>query len=661
MLTSAPALRPDDLPSRAELAPRARRRPGPAGRRADAALGSGTRPGVGRGTRVVVGLLLLLAFAGCPRNTRRTLVPDLPNSGDPTAKDRFVSARALFLRDGTGGDEFAEIVRDFPDDPIVPFAQLYAGMANVKARAYSDAEEPLREVVDGDADERLRLRAALYLGLALSYQGQYADAAPLLRRGERAVDGDDERGELLAALSESTARGAEPLEALPLYDQWFRVATPIERVYILERLAQLTGPASEEAVRAAWGWLEDEQGPSRATLILRIAAQREAAGKADDARALREQSAALRARVGLPAEAVPAARLPPAGLVGAILPLGGKQSRVGEAAALGLSLATGAADGRGEVIVEVRDGDDAAATGAAFDDLASAGAIAVIGPIESASVDAAAARASSAGVSLLSLSSRPEERPSGRFVFHMMHSAEARARALARRAFALGVRKFAMLSSEGGYGRAVSAAFAAELGRLGATLVTAQTYPVETKSFAAVAKKLTGSWQAIFVPEQADRLELIAPALAAAGMVPRPYGEKKAPGGRPIVLLSTAEGLREDFAVDVGRNTVGALLAPGFFADGADPLAAAFIERFTQVHGHPPGAVDAYAFDAAQLVAASGAQSRAQLADALPGLRLSGVTGELMFDGEHRRADDGVLYTVSPAPDGGGYRVHVLR
>jgi ABC-type branched-subunit amino acid transport system substrate-binding protein/predicted negative regulator of RcsB-dependent stress response len=604
---------------------------------------------------------LLLGLTGCPRGTRKTLVPELPSSGDPEAKDRFVSARASFLRDGGNGEELAAIAHDFPDDPIAPFAQLYAGQAFVKARDYAAAEAPLREVAQGDADERLRLRAQLFLGLALNYRGDHAAALPLLRKGEKATDGDAERGEFLAAMAEAQAAGELPLVALPAYDQWYRMATPIERSYIATRVDQLVAAAGDVAVREAWDAVEDDKGPSKASLILRVAARREGEGKLEEARELREQAVGLRARLGLPSVVVATAASASApGLVGAILPLGGKQNRVGEAAALGLSLAAGAGDGKGSVIVEVRSAQNADEASSAFEELSRANAVAVIGPVEGAAVDAVAARAGAAGLSLLSLASRPEERASGRFVFHVMHSAEARARALARRAHARGVRKFAVLAPDSGYGRAVSDAFTAELARLGATVVTTQTYPADTRSFASVAKKLSGSWQAVFVPEQSDKLELIAPALAAAGLVPRPYGEKKAPGGRPILLMSTAEGLKDGFANDAGRNSLGAMLAPGFYPDAADPVAHLFVERFTLAHGHAPGAIDAYAFDAAQLVAATGAGSRGQVADGLPGMRLAGVTGELAFDANHRRSDDGVIYTVMPADDGSGFQIRVL-
>lgn len=604
--------------------------------------------------------LVALLLTGCPRGTRRTLVPELPSSGDPSAKNRFVDARALFLRDGTGAAELEAIATEFPDDPIAPFAQLYAGMAHVKAREYAAAESVLREVLESEADERIVARATLYLGLTLSYRGERKQALPLLRRSEAAIDGDPERGEYLAALAESTA-AQETLAALPIYDQWFRVATPIERAYLLERVEALVALSQDPAVLEAWDAVEDDQGPARAILGPRVAALREATGKPEDARKVREQTGKLRAKLGLSAVASAASPVAGApGTVGAILPLVGKQSRVGESAALGLALAAGAGDGRGSAIVEVRNADSAEQSVAAFDELVGLGAVAVVGPIGGAAVDATAARADQAQVALLSLASRPEERASGRYVFHLMHSAEARARALARRGFAAGLRKFAVLSPESGYGRAVSAAFVAEVSRLGGSLVSTHTYPADTKSFASVVKKVEGSWQAVFVPDQADMLELIAPALAAAGLVPRPAGEKKAQGGRPIVLLSTAEGLGDDFAVDAGRNAVGALLAPGFYADPLDPVAQRFVERFVHVHGRPPGAIDAYAYDAAQLVASSGGRSAAAVVERLPGLQLAGVTGAVAFDANHRRADDGVIYTVAPTDDGAGFAVRVL-
>ena len=70
--------------------------------------------------RLLVILALCVAVAGCPRHTRRTLVPTVPTDGDPQARAKFLEARGKFLRDGGDGDELAEIAAAYPEDPIAP-------------------------------------------------------------------------------------------------------------------------------------------------------------------------------------------------------------------------------------------------------------------------------------------------------------------------------------------------------------------------------------------------------------------------------------------------------------------------------------------------------------------------------------------------------------
>src|SRR6185295_12175764 len=118
------------------------------------------------------------------------------------------------------------------------------------------------------------------------------------------------------------------------------------------------------------------------------------------------------------------------GLVGAALPLEGKQGRVGEAVLRGLALGAGAVGGPPAVTAMVADAATAPGATAAVDEAATAGAVAVIGPIDSEAVDAAAARAGEKRIPLLTLSPRADERKRGEWVFHVMHSAEARARVL---------------------------------------------------------------------------------------------------------------------------------------------------------------------------------------------------------------------------------------
>lgn len=585
-----------------------------------------------RRSTVAILLLFVLLLTGCPRQRRRTLVPSVPTSGDAVARDRFLEARERFLRDGSGQDEFAEIAREFPEDPIAPFANLYAGVAAVGNGDHAAAIQTLQVVVDTEgADPGLVIRAQLFLGIAWNATGDPARALPLLARGEKAIENDAERGLWIASTAAATAAVA-PGDAAPWLEKYWAVATDAEKGWILATL--------EEVVGALDTANDPGLGEARATLVR------------------------LREKLGVPAPALepgPVADDATPGQLGAVLPLDGKQSRVAEAAARGLAIAAGAHGGASAATIDIADATGADASAAAVSELADAGVIGIVGPIDGDSVDAAAARAEELGVPLVSLNPRADERPTGgRHVFHAMHSAEQRARILARRAKAVGVERFAILAPDSGYGKAVATAFAEQVAVQGGTVVVRVDYENDTKSFAKKVKELDGKWQAVFVPEQADRLELIAPALAAAGLVPRaPGGKVGKKQGRAIVLLSTAEGMGPDYVRDAGRHTIGALLAPGFYPDRGDASIAAFVDRYEAAHGKAPTAVDAYAHDAALAisVAAGREVSRSAVTRYLEAVEVEGATGTVRFGKDHRRSDDGVLFTV----DDDGVTVKALR
>jgi ABC-type branched-subunit amino acid transport system substrate-binding protein len=599
-------------------------------------------------SRLAVFALSLLI--GCHHATRQTLTPDVPQNGSATARARFQEARAKFLRDGKDSAEFNRIAEEFPNDPIVPWADLYAGIAAVKDRRWDDAQKPLQHVIDTKADPRLTLRARLFLGIAANYRGDVATALPLLRGADVAVETDDERTEYLAALAFASAGGDRPLQALAVFDQLWPRVSPTEHAAILARLETVVAGAAPEALRRAVDELADRKGPSLATAASRLALIADEAGNAGEAQRLRELAAPARAAVGLPktiSEAVAAASGGgDPSLIGAVVPLGGKQNPVAIDAVAGLGLAAGVSGGSGLAAIEVRTGVDAASAATAVEELAHANVIAIVGPIDGTSVDAAGGRAEGLGVPLLSLATRPEERTTGRFIFHMRHSAEARARALAERAIAGGITKFAVLSPESAYGKAVSAAFVAAVGKGGGKIVVTASYPNSTKSFSNIVGKLSGDWDAVFVPEVAEQLALFAPALAASGKVPKPLGTKKVAGGRPVLLLSTAEGLTAAYLSAAGRLSEGAWFAPGFYPDDEDATTKPFLDRFVTTYGRLPGATEAYAYDAAQLAAAGGAGGRGGLAAALGKSTLVGLTGTIRFDADHRRADPGIIYTI---------------
>ena len=607
-------------------------------------------------------LVLVALLAACP-GTRRPLTPDYPRNGDAQARTRFHEARAKFLRDGRATGEFKQIVEDFPEDPIVPWAQLYAGMSALKDRKLDDAEAALREVARANKSQGLTARAELFLGITKNYQGDTKAALELLRRSEKAVEGDAERTEYLAALAYATAAGEQPLASLAVFDQLWKRVTPTERALIAARVEEVVAGADPKLLARGLDQIDDRKGPAMAAVASRLAMLADEQGRAADAKRFRELAEPARAAVGLPhtiiavAPAAGGAGAP--GLVGAVLPYGGKANQVAESAGAGLGLAAGAAGGKGAAAIEVRAAEDADAAVLAVENLARANVVAVVlGVSEGSAVDAAAARAESLGLPLLTLHPQPDKRTTGRYVFHMWHPAVQRARILARRALARGVKEFAVLAPDSPYGRGVSAAFVAELEAGGGTIVKTVTYPTSTKSFKPFTDKLGDKWKGVFIPDNAGMLALAVPALAASGHMPAPVGTKKLRGSRPVLLASTIEGLDGRYMAEAGRYSEGALFAPGYFPDDQDPASKQFLDDFIAAYGRAPKQNEAYAYDAAQL-AASATGGRAALAAALASGTLTGLTGTIQFDAKHLRSDEGVVYTV--VEDGGVYAVRVSR
>jgi len=619
--------------------------------------------------RAILLLLIVLLGAGCPRGTRKTLTPDVPKNGDAQARSRFLEAKSRFLRDGTAGKEFKAIVEEYPEDPIVPWAGLYAGIAAVKARNFPEADAQLSKVIEANADPALTARARLFLGITKNYAGDPAEARKLLAGADKAVENDEERTEFLAAVAYSTAAGDKPLTALAAFDQLYERVTPTERALIVARCTELVTGLDRTALERLFDTIDDRKGPSIGAVGSRLVVLYDQAGDTARADKMRDNMVPVRAHLGLPRSisdqetgGAAASTGGESGVVGAVLPLGSKEeNRIAESAVAGLALAAGAPDGKGVTAIETRAAIDKTQSAEAVDALARAGVVAVIGPIKGSSVDEASARAESLGVPLISLATNADLRKGGKYVFHIRHSPDARARALAQRALAAGFKTFAVMAPESDYGKGTTKAFTEAVEKGGGKVVVTVTYPTTTKSFADKTGKLGNNWEAVFVADDAQKLGLIAPALNAAGNIPKPLPlpKKKLVNGRAVLLLSLAEGLDPSFVGTAARQTVGALLAPGFYPDSADPGAKSFVDRFQGLYGRMPGPTEAYAFDAAQLAAAASSGGRNGLASTLSTSTLNGVTGAIKFDADHRRADPGVIYTVTE--ETGGFAIRVFK
>jgi len=234
--------------------------------------------------------------------------------------------------------------------------------------------------------------------------------------------------------------------------------------------------------------------------------------------------------------------------------------------------------------------------------------IGILGAAERKSGGAALAEATQDGMPMLALDDQaPGALSTG---FQLIHSPEARVTELARRALKLGVRDFAILGPDSASGKRLREAFRREVTAGGGRITAEATYVAGVTSFSGPVAALKKSPpQAVFVPDSADRLELIAPALAFADLWPQPWAPPKGAGqgrarpaaepGKPrarnILLLSTANDLSPKLLQNAGRYVQGALLSPGFFADDEDDRARAFVEAYRAAYGQDPHATEAYA------------------------------------------------------------------
>jgi len=592
--------------------------------------------------------------------------PAVAGPADPGGDADFADAKARF--EG-GADPAAAratleaFVEHHPQHPARPAADLMlARLALLRGDAATAA--PLLEPLASTPPEAgVAPSARYYLGLAETRLGHFAHARelllPFLPPAGAAGPGDDALVELRGALALATAGAGDAPAAIELWDAFARGGREAEKAYARTKVTELAGGLSSDAALQAFR-SAPEKGLARALLGPAAAATLRGRGDTSGASEIEAESLSARRATGIE---MPADRGGSGGdpsRVGLELALSGKFQPVGEAALRAAMLATGA-PGAPNLHLVVRDaaGDvERAARG--IGDLAREqaviGIVAAVNPrlFQGEAGAAALAPAADEGVPTLTLEDTPPG--AGSASFQLVHPASGRAAALAQAALKLGARDFAVIGPDTAAGTALRRAFksavAAGGGRVGADV----SYPPGSTSFGVqVAAIKKAQPQVVFVADGSDRLELIAPALAAADLWPAPWGAPRQAGapGKPkprnVLLLSTAADLSPRLLQSAGRYVQGALLAPGFYAGADDPRAAAFVQAYRSTYGQDPHVTEAYAYDgvnAIRTAVAGGARTRGDLTRALSSGSFDGLTGALRFGPDHGRADPPRLYVV---------------
>jgi branched-chain amino acid transport system substrate-binding protein len=591
--------------------------------------------------------------------------PEAPTGGGPrpegvradeSAALEAAVASVNLAQPAVGRAALEAFLARYPRSPQRPVAAAHLARL---ALAEGDARRA-RDLLPPAASDGGQGVVSFVQGLIEARVGQPARAltllAPFASDGPpRAIpDRDDAEQALNAALAEARLGAGDPGGALAAWEIYGgRRARPAERAFAQERADELAARLTDaEAERL---WESNRADFARAALGPHAAAAARTRGDANAARRFEEETTSLRR--SLDWASTPKALGPgdPYRL-GLLAPFSGAAALLGEIILRGAMMAIGDRSGNANAPFQIvaRDAASERGTGgerAAAEIVREEAAVAVVG-VGDRTAAAAAARE---GVPVLLLDEAAPGAAST--AFQVLHPPEIRAAELARRALAMGARRFAVLAPESAVGRRLGDAFMRAVSVGGGKIAAQATYPPGSSGFSApVAKIKRATFEAIFVADDASRLELVAPALAAADLWAQPYGTPApgpaapgVPARRPVLLLSPAVGAGPQLLRNAGRYVQGALLAPGFFADTEDPRTAPFVGQFRTLYGQDPGATDAYGFDAFRLLVNAilrGGKSRADLLRTLATDPFEGVTGTIKFGPDHTRVDPPPIYVV---------------
>jgi ABC-type branched-subunit amino acid transport system substrate-binding protein len=240
--------------------------------------------------------------------------------------------------------------------------------------------------------------------------------------------------------------------------------------------------------------------------------------------------------------------------------------------------------------------------------------IAIIGPLTGNAASKAARRAELEAVPLVSFSQHAGLTETGPWIFRNSLTADLQARTLADYAIKQkNMSSFGVLAPETRLGKELAKSFIAAIRDLGGEIVATVFYPSRTTDFRQQIRSLrstrTKGPDALFIPDTADRLALIAPQLPFYGL-------------SDTALLGSASWDTPDLLVRAGSSLENGVFVSGFFRHSPDSLVREFVDMLLDLLQQNPLA------------------DRESLRDALVQVRdYPGVTGKTRFEptGEARK------------------------
>lgn len=575
-------------------------------------------------------------------------------------------SRGVASFDAGDHDQALSLLRNFVlrqhDSVQIPQAYTYLGRIFILKQRYADALLYLERIPAEQRSPQARLLIGYCLVNAGEAEAGQQQLRPLLAENSF-ISIDNWR--LYYGLAIASLRQEQHLQSLIFFDQALSFTEEPDLLLADVHLLLQERFSESQLDEAAFMFHDRPIG-----LDARLQRARLALAHKDDALAGRQLQIILDSPVPFPYRKDAAAlmdRFSPGswlqqGAIGVLLPLSGRYSAFGELVKRSMDLALELHNAtQAPVRFLYRDTKGEAETARRMTaSLANEErVIAVAGPLTGTAAIAAADQAQKDKTPLLSLSQRTNLPAIGDHIFRNSLTSRIQVRALARHAIEeRGLTSFGVMYPENRLGREMAELFAEEVLKLGGLVTDEQSYAEDATDFRHQIKLFMGedpdarkevafqplseeevledlflpdlpeyppvSFDALFIPDYADRIGLIAPQLAF-------YGIEKFP------LLGINGWNSPDLVRLAGKFVRDAVFVDGFFPGSDYPFVREFVDLYLERYGEEPSILEAQAFDIANilidLTTRPDIRSREMLRLALAQLRnYPGVTGATSFD-----------------------------
>ena len=647
--------------------------------------------------RTTAVLLLLLACA--PARTVMVSGHQVPY--EEGARIELGVAKASFDagKYDLAAQQFATFIQRYRDSDLLDEALFRHGQALAKANKLQEAQVALQDFLERRPTSPFKNSAVVELAAIQAKLGQPAPPLPPVDPSQMS---EQDKNQAAAALAESYARNGQWGEAMRWGARALETASGAEREPRLKQYERALEAAPAPDIARLVSDLDRKSAawPAAALKLARIQLHTGDRSHAEDlARDVLSAGGAYADGARAVQQAAQGSPLRP-NLVGIVLPLSGDLKGFADQALNGIAL-TLDLQGRGKVQVEVvdtRGEPDVAAE--AVEQLAQKGAIAVLGPLGIAEGLAAATRAQQLGVPMISLSRADGLTSLGEYIFRDMPTSNAQARAVAEYAQKkLNAKSFGILQPDSAYGDEMARYFWDAVDAGGSEVRAFEHYPLRTTTFKPFVQRMVGrspedlderqqfseqaekitkeisdpyrrrkalsqlrnqqapivDFDAVFIPDAARTVRLIAPAIAAEDVITTGCDTRelevvkrttKNEQLRTVQLLGTSLWDSPDLVDErsgVARYVQCSIFVDVFFANSERPATRKFVDEFSTTYRRPPGFLEAHAYDAAgllkRILEERRPQSRDELRAALAnaGKPFEGAAGDTVF-GKDREA-----------------------